>query len=420
MVSKICEKADSILMKFKLRMKRQRGERVQKRMLLDSVWNGLDPKFQRDNQYLGRRATVGCVALEITQRCNLDCSLCYLSENSEKVKNDIVLDELKRRLNRIYQDFGIGTKVQITGGDPTLRKREELVKIVRYSASLGLEPGLMTNGIYASRELLGILKEAGLKDVSFHVDITQKRRGYGTERELNGIREEYIERVRGLGLFALFSTTVCDKNLDEIPDLVRFFIRHSDVVSMCSFQMQADVGRSVLGKRCDRITFQSVTQRIEDGARTCLAFENLLMGHPECHRVATIAVAGDTVIDLMDNPKIVEKFICEAGDLDLDRSQPYKSVFKILRFVLRNPSWYGLAVKFAVRKLLRYWIPIMKAQFRINRLTFFCQNFMDSDNLNMERIHHCLFKTATGDGAISMCLHNAKRDEFILPRARFS
>src|SRR5260221_10341861 len=37
----------------------------------------------RGNQLLGRRWAIGCVALEVTQRCNLDCTLCYLSDMSE-------------------------------------------------------------------------------------------------------------------------------------------------------------------------------------------------------------------------------------------------------------------------------------------------------------------------------------------------
>ncbi|MGQ0591164.1 MAG: hypothetical protein ACT4QB_00555, partial [Gammaproteobacteria bacterium] len=35
----------------------------------------------------GRRWPIGCVSLEVTQRCNLDCSLCYLSEHSEAVRD---------------------------------------------------------------------------------------------------------------------------------------------------------------------------------------------------------------------------------------------------------------------------------------------------------------------------------------------
>src|SRR5712691_4251884 len=84
----------------------------------------------QENQVLGRRNAIGCVALEITQRCNLDCTLCYLSENSERVK-DVPLPEVFRRIDGIYEQFGAPTSVQITGGDPTLRERSELTAIVR-------------------------------------------------------------------------------------------------------------------------------------------------------------------------------------------------------------------------------------------------------------------------------------------------
>ena len=48
------------------------------------------------NQQSGQRWTIGCMALEITQRCNLDCTLCYLSENSEAVQ-DLPIEEIFRR-----------------------------------------------------------------------------------------------------------------------------------------------------------------------------------------------------------------------------------------------------------------------------------------------------------------------------------
>src|SRR5438477_11122702 len=88
---------------------------------LDRARNRLGPLF-RENQVLGRRNAIGCVALEITQRCNLDCTLCYLSENSERVK-DVPLAEVFRRIDEIAAHFGAPTSVQITGGDPTRRER---------------------------------------------------------------------------------------------------------------------------------------------------------------------------------------------------------------------------------------------------------------------------------------------------------
>ena len=53
-----------------------------------------------ESQHLGRRWPVGCVALEITQRCNLDCDLCYLSESSQALK-DLPLEEVYRRIAMI-------------------------------------------------------------------------------------------------------------------------------------------------------------------------------------------------------------------------------------------------------------------------------------------------------------------------------
>ncbi len=87
-----------------------------------------------------------------------------------------------------------------------------------------------------SRELLAELAANGLTDVAFHVDTTQARSGYDSERALTVIREAYIERARGLGLSVSFYTTITVDNQQEIPNLVRFFMRHSDVIRMGSFQ----------------------------------------------------------------------------------------------------------------------------------------------------------------------------------------
>jgi len=107
-------------------------------------------KMFTPNQVLGRLHTIGCVAVEITQKCNLDCTLCYLSEHSQSVA-DIPIEEVFRRLDDVLHHYGPGTHVQITGGDPTLRKHSELVEIVRYAHNLGLYTALFTNGISATR-----------------------------------------------------------------------------------------------------------------------------------------------------------------------------------------------------------------------------------------------------------------------------
>ncbi len=137
-------------------------------------------------QSLGRRFAIGCVALEITQRCNLDCTLCYLSDHAEAIQ-DIPLAEVMRRIGEIRAQFGPHTEVQVTGGDPTLRDRGELAAIVRAIRAAGMRASLFTNGIKVTRELLVLLAAGGLNDVAFHVDMTQQRVGYASEADLNAL-----------------------------------------------------------------------------------------------------------------------------------------------------------------------------------------------------------------------------------------
>src|ERR1039457_4856709 len=92
---------------------------------LKAAFEKLDPKLRVPTQAIGRRYTIGCVAVEITQRCNLDCTLCYLSESSEKVKA-LPLALVHDRLPRAREHSGDGVSAQNTGGAPTLRKRDEL------------------------------------------------------------------------------------------------------------------------------------------------------------------------------------------------------------------------------------------------------------------------------------------------------
>jgi 7,8-dihydro-6-hydroxymethylpterin dimethyltransferase len=385
--------------------------------LLDAKLASFEPAYRTPRQVLGRRSTAGCVALEVTQRCNLDCTLCYLSDYSESVP-DPPLDELKRKADNVKRIFGVQTNVQITGGDPTLRRRDELVEIVRYVAAIGLNPALFTNGIKATRDLLAELREVGLVDVAFHVDITQERKGFTNERQLNSIREEYLERARGLGLAVIFNTTVCDQNLDEIPELVRFFVGKAGELGMCSFQMQADTGRGILHKRGQALTKQQMQRIIDEACGTPLSWDHVLIGHPECHNIAyALVVGGRAVLDLFDDARVVERFLGDFGTVPLDRSDVPRSALAVARHIFTTrPEWLGFGGAFAARLVLRIARAMVATRsMRVGKLSFFMQNFQDADQLDRTRLHHCSFYVATRDGAVSMCEHNAQRDDYIIP-----
>ena len=382
---------------------------AQERMVATGQWHG--------RQAMGRRWPIGCVALEITQRCNLDCTLCYLSENAEAVR-DVPLSDLFRRIDAIARLYGPGADVQVTGGDPTLRKRGELIQIVARIHEQGLNPSLFTNGIRLKRDLLEDLVEAGLVDVAFHVDMTQQRKGYGSEAELNRVRLDYIERTRGLPLSVFFNTTVFDGNFDQIPEVVAFFVRHSDVVRMASFQLQADTGRGTEGRRGNQISIETLQDRIEAGANAKITFDAVQAGHGGCNRYAMTLVANDRVHDLFDDTSFVERMLSASAELKFDRTSPRAVIGQLLGWFVRHPEMWRATIGWGLGKLRAMAWDLAAARGRVNKLSFFIHDFMDASCLDRDRIEACVFMVATADGPLSMCLHNAKRDEVLFQPIR--
>jgi len=363
-------------------------------------------------QLAGRTFPIACVALEITQRCNLDCTLCYLSDLAEAVQ-DVPLFELKRRIKMIHDHYGDYTNVQITGGDPTLRSIPDLVAIVTAIKSHNMRAALFTNGIKASPEMLKALADAGLNDVVFHVDMTQERKGYASEQDLDAIRLEYMTRAQGLPLRVLFNTTIYDGNVADIPRLVQFFVDHADRVNLASFQMQADTGRGVLRERdADLITQRSVMGLIEQGAGTELTYDMPMIGHPDCNKYTALLVAGDAVTPLYDDAPFFTALFDVIAKQGVDWTVDRKVLPRAFKACLRSPRLLGLAAVYGLKKAWALRAGLLRGV-KPHRISFFIHNFMDAEKLEKDRCEACVFMVATADGPLSMCVHNAKRDAMI-------
>ncbi len=375
------------------------------------------------HQAATRRWSIGCVSLEVTQRCNLDCSLCYLSEHSEAVL-DFPLEEIYRRIDMISAHYGRDCDVQISGGDPTLRDHAELELIVRRIADKGMRSSLFTNGILASRALLQRLQAAGLSDVAFHVDMSQERKGYANETALNALRLEYIDRARGLGLSVFFNTTVFETNVADVPMMARFFAEHSDVVRLASFQMQADTGRGLLTARPGALTQARMMELIEQGAGTALNWDALVGGHPRCNRYATALVLGGGapaphrmhLHDLFEDGEFIARAMRETAGLSVSRAHLWKAAAQFAGAVARRPglAWAGAQwLAKLVWGLRTHWGLAFQGG-GPRKISYFIHNFMDARDLDPERIDTCVFMAAGPTGMVPMCEFNAQRDAHLL------
>ena len=371
------------------------------------------------HQAASRRWAIGCVSLEVTQRCNLDCSLCYLSEHAEAVL-DFPLEEIFRRIDMIADQYGRDCDVQVSGGDPTLRDHDELEQIVRRIAQRGMRSSLFTNGILASRSLLQRLQAAGLNDVAFHVDLTQGRQRHASETELNALRLEYIDRARGLGLNVMFNTTVFAANVGDVPMLVRFFAEHSDVVRLASFQMQADTGRGVLSGRPEGLTQAHMMGLIEQGARTSLNWDALLGGHTSCNRYATALVlgAGQQVHlhDLLEDGTFMARVMRETAGLSVPRQHIWRAAWRWAGAVASHPDLAWAGARWLARLVWRLrgkWAMAFQGP-GPRKISFFIHNFMHAQDLDPVRIETCVFMAAGPTGMVPMCEFNAQRDTHLL------
>ncbi len=360
-------------------------------------------------QLAGRAFSMACVAVEITQRCNLDCTLCYLSEAAEAV-HDLPMAEILRRIRLVRRHYGPGTTVQVTGGDPTLRSAEDLEAIVAAIRAEGLRAAFFTNGIRATRPLLERLARAGLADVAFHVDLTQERRGYATEMALGEIREAYLARARGLGLRVIFNTTLTEESLAEVPTLARWFRERAGEITMASFQLQAETGRGVLGRRGEGLGKGAVMAAISSGLGVGLDFDALSAGHPDCNRAAAIVTAGPATAPLHDLA-VLARLLPAMREHDWnDGSATLRAA---LAACIRSPGLALAALRHGLRLGARLAPGLLRGH-RPERLSFMIHDFMDASALDRARCEACVFMTMTANGPISMCVHNARRDAHVL------
>ncbi|NTU89128.1 MAG: radical SAM protein [Actinobacteria bacterium] len=189
-----------------------------------------------------RKATL--VEIEVTQKCNLRCPVCFMS--AEDCKFDPTFEELAGFYDTIAQTAGIETGVQITGGEPTMR--DDLVDIIK----LGREKGFWgievnTNGlIIAQREgYLETLVAAGMTGVYLSFDgLTPEVYKETCGANLLDIKLKVVERCREAGLqVVLAMTIVSGTNDDQIGDVIRFALDNADCVAGVALQPAFTSGR---------------------------------------------------------------------------------------------------------------------------------------------------------------------------------
>lgn len=206
-----------------------------------------------------------CVLLELTNRCNLSCPVCFASAG-EQTPHDLSVEEIGKQYD-LLMEHGGPFNIQLSGGEPTMR--EDLDKII----ALGKEKGftffqLNTNGIRLAREggYAAHLAKAGVSTVFLQFDglddeIYQTLRGAAlAETKLRA-----IENCKAAGLPVVLVPTVAPGVNDHaLGDILRFALAHAPHVRGVHIQPISYFGRCGLEVPEKRLTIPAVLRRIQE------------------------------------------------------------------------------------------------------------------------------------------------------------
>jgi uncharacterized radical SAM superfamily Fe-S cluster-containing enzyme len=207
-----------------------------------------------------------CVVLDVTQRCNLNCPVCFASAGSS-TQPDPTLEEILGWCRTLLANGG-PFNIHLSGGEPTVR--HDLPELIRRIRALGFSYiQLNTNGVRLAldQEYAGELKEAGLSCVFLQFDgvteeIYEKMRGRRLlETKVNAI--QHCGRC-GLGV-VLVPTLVLEVNTSQIGEILRMAILLAPAVRAVHFQPISYFGRFPGSPNNEnRITIPEVIQLIEE------------------------------------------------------------------------------------------------------------------------------------------------------------
>ena len=205
-----------------------------------------------------------CVLLELTNRCNLRCPVCFASAGEQKPR-DLTLEEIGKQYDLLMERGG-PFNIQLSGGEPTMR--DDLDKII----ALGREKGftffqLNTNGIRIADErgYAEYLAEAGVSTVFLQFDglddeIYQTLRGAALTEK----KRRAIESCKAAGLPVVLVPTVAPGVNDHaLGDILRFALAHAPHVRGVHIQPISYFGRCGLEAPEKRLTIPAVLRRIE-------------------------------------------------------------------------------------------------------------------------------------------------------------
>jgi uncharacterized radical SAM superfamily Fe-S cluster-containing enzyme len=185
--------------------------------------------------------------VDLTNRCNMKCSPCFMDANAVSYVHELGLEDVKALFhNAVSFKPQREINVLFSGGEPTLSP--VFLEAVQHAKSVGFHRlHVATNGIRLaeSRDFAFRARAAGLHAVYLQCDgVTEEQnqhRGLGNYME---VKRRALENVAMAGMRTTLQVTVVNGlNNDGLGDIVRFAIENTDKIHGVLFQPVMFTGR---------------------------------------------------------------------------------------------------------------------------------------------------------------------------------
>jgi uncharacterized radical SAM superfamily Fe-S cluster-containing enzyme len=358
------------------------------------------------------------VIMEITNRCNLRCPICFARAGEMDNNSDLSIEQIRSILEYTQQNNyplkvrGVGN----SGGEPTLR--DDLPEIIQLEKDLGFDYILtMTNGLRLAEDI-EYFKKLRDKEAWLYMQFDGvspepylKTRG----RDLWPMKQKVIENARKIGYnkIALIPTLAKGVNDHQVGDMIMYAAENHDVIKFLVFQPVSFSGRIDITQLKEmRITTSDVMRLTEEqtgGQIKKSDFFTLPMNqtmarmmtkggqhqdfcvHPHCGLITVVDPKNGKIDPIPRYVKNEEFHAKMSRSFELNKSRTglyWDLATSLIRYV--NPR---LWLKFApalmmtrdrrsVKSLLTDWLP---SQF----LTIGIMHFMDPYNFDLDRIQNC-------------------------------
>jgi len=218
--------------------------------------------------------------VEVTNRCNLNCPICFATANGCGYDYHPTIDELKKSFKTVVDYVKSPRCVQLSGGEPTIR--DDLPAIVKAAKDMGIEHiEVNTNALRISNDIeyLKALKEAGVDSFYFQFDgtddeIYKKTRG----RPMFDVKKKAIENCAEVEIGVTLVVTVApDLNLHHVGKIIEFAASQVPTVKGVHFQPITHFGRyPEEPEDKDRVLLPDLAAAIEQQTKYMLRADNFI------------------------------------------------------------------------------------------------------------------------------------------------